>query len=329
MASADFQDSQKDLFDNIEIKNILNSLDEGAFVVDNKNRLIFYNNIASSVLNADIEGFIGSDVNSIQFFENFSREQLIPPHVRDLASGYKVSNIYKIEDAEHYFENEKIDIHNEYGEIKGVLYLIRDITKEINLELKLSMEVKLDSLSGLYNSKFFYDEIEKELSRCSRYGHDLGILFIDINNFKFFNDTFGHKTGDDVIKLTGESLKSSVRKNIDTVYRYGGDEFIALLPNTPAKRAVIVANRILLNFQNNFNKKLKSIISDESYAPAFENFNSESNKSKKITLSTGITEYKKGKSATDLVREADKAMYTAKKDMFTHIYIYDHETDKV
>ena len=328
MVSADFNNSQKDLFQNIEIKNLLNSLDEGALVMNVKNKLIFYNNNAPLILRTNFEDFLGENIGLICYFENLFKEQIIPSHIRDLASGYKVSNIYKIDDRDHYFENEKIDIYNESGEIKGTLYLIRDITKEIQLELALSMEIKSDSLSGLFNSRFFYEEIEKELSRCLRYGYDLSILFMDINNFKFFNDTFGHKLGDEVIKLTGKSLKNSMRKNIDTAYRYGGDEFIVILPNTPAKRSTIVANRILLNFQNGFKEKLKTLISDEAYSLTLNNFisnNNNNNNVNKIGLSIGITEYKKGKSASELIKEADRSMYKAKKDLKTHICIYNSE----
>lgn len=320
MTTANFKNSQEDLFQNIGIEDLLNSLDEGAFAVNCKHQLIFYNNNASMILKTDIEDFLGKDIGSILYFKNLHKEQIIPTHIKDLASGYKVSNIYEIDGCNHYFENEKIDIYNESGGIKGALYLIRDITKEIQLELALSMEIKLDSLSGLYNSKFFHETIEKELSRCSRYGHDLSILFIDINNFKFFNDKFGHQSGDEIIKLTGESLKNAIRKNIDTAYRYGGDEFTIIMPNTPAKRATIVANRILLNFQNNFKETLKAIISEKTCDLTLDNFIPSDNA---IGLSIGITEYKKGKSACTLIKEADQSMYTAKRNNFrTHIHIF-------
>jgi len=237
MIVTDFKNSQEDLFQNIGIEDLLNSLDEGAFAVNYKNELIFYNNNASIILKTNIDYFLGDDINAICYFKNLSKEQIIPSHIRDLASGYKVSNIYEIDGQNHYFENEKVDIYNESAEIKGALYLIRDITKEIQLELALSMEIKLDGLSGLYNAKCFHETIEKELSRCLRYGHDLSILFIDINNFKFFNDKFGHQSGDEVIKLTGKSLGDAIRKNIDTAYRYGGDEFTVIMPNTTGKKS--------------------------------------------------------------------------------------------
>ena len=327
MVCAEFNDLEHDLLENIEIKNLLNSLDEGVFVIDKEDNLVFYNDTAPLILKTDMDAFLNKNIRLIHYFENLFKEQVIPAHIRDLASGYKISNICKIDGDSHYFENERIELYGGSGEIKGTLYLVRDITKEIRLELSLSNEIKLDSLSGLYNSRFFYEEIEKEVSRCSRYGYDLSLLFIDINNFKFFNDALGHKAGDEIIKFTGESLKNAIRKNVDSAYRYGGDEFIVILPNTPAKRSTIVANRILSNFQNGFKEKLKTLISEGSHNLNFDNFILDGGKYKKIGLSIGIAGYQTGKPAEALVKEADIAMYKAKakKEQDVQICIYEED----
>ena len=322
MVGAEFNDLEHDLFENIEIKNLLNSLDEGAFIIDNKDNLVFYNNSAPLVLKTNLEEFLNKNIRLIYYFENLFKEQIIPAHIRDLASGYKISNIYIIDEQSHYFENERIELYSSLDEIKGTLYLVRDITKEIQLEISLSNEIKLDNLSGLYNSKSFHEEIEKEISRSSRYGHDLSIFFIDINNFKVFNDTLGHQAGDEIIKFTGESLKKAIRKNVDSVYRYGGDEFTVILPNTPAKRSTIVANRILSNFHKGFKEKLKTIAADEAYDLNFDNFIFKGDTSKKIGLSIGIAGHQVGKPADELIKEADIAMYKAKKEPEIPICIY-------
>ncbi|HEC24514.1 MAG TPA: GGDEF domain-containing protein [bacterium] len=309
---------QEDLFQNIEIKDLLNSLDEeAAIVTDNTNKIIFYNNIASIMLMVDLENFLHKHIETVSYFENLLKKCKVPIKIKDLPTGYKVSHIHEMSGKDHYFEHERVDIYDETGKNKGVLYLIRDITKEINVEMLLSVEVKVDGLSGLYNLRSFYEELEKELSRCSRYGYDLSILFIDINNFKFFNDNLGHKAGNEAIKLLSKALIDSVRKNIDTVYRYGGDEFTVILPNTPAKRAAIVANRILSNFKNNLKKDLKFLMSDTSCDLCLENIilDDDNKDFKAIGLSIGVSQYKKGKSANELIVEADKAMYAAKHDL--------------
>jgi|GEM_PF-4617150 len=319
MVSESFANSQKDLFKNIEIKDLLNSLDEVAIITDNENKIIFYNSITPIILSADIENYLYKKIDTIPYFENLLKYNKIPAEIKDLPTGYKVSHIYKIGGKDHYFEHENVDIYDETGTSKATLFLIRDITKEIEVEILLSLEINVDKLSGLYNSKCFYEDLEKELSRCSRYGYDLSILFIDINNFKHINDILGHIAGDEIIKLTGKSLLMSIRKNVDTAYRYGGDEFVMILPNTPAKRATIVTNRVLSNFKNNLAEALKSIIPDidnntDSIKFKASALNLNGNNPNKIGLSIGIAEYKKGKSAEQLINEADHAMYEAKKE---------------
>ena len=329
MIGAEFQDKklEDDILKNVEIKNLLNSLEEGAFVVDKDENLVFYNDAAPIILKINLNEFLYKNIRHTYYFDNLFKNQHIPEYIRNLASGCKISNICYLEGKDHYFENEKIDLFNEFGEIKGALYLVRDITKEIQLELSLSNEVRMDNLSKLYNSRFFREELDKEISRCFRYGHDLSILFIDINNFKYLNDTLGHQAGDEIIRFTGESLKNAIRKNVDTAFRYGGDEFTVILPNTPAKRSTIVANRILYNFDNGFKEKLKKHISDENFNEKIDNFtfDSDDNKSKKIGLSIGISGFKKGKRADELIEEADIAMYRAKRGSGNQVFIYEEQ----
>ena len=328
MVGVEFQDKnlEQDILKNVEIKNLLNSLEEGAFVVDKEENLVFYNNSAPFVLKTDLEEFLNKNIRLVYFFEDLFKDQPIPEYIRNLASGYKTSNICNLAGKDHYFENEKIDLFNDLGEIKGALYLVRDITKEIQLELSLSNEVKLDNLSGLYNSRFFREEIDKEVSRSSRYGHDLSILFIDINNFKCLNDALGHQAGDEIIRFTGISLKNAIRKNVDTAFRYGGDEFTVILPNTPAKRSTIVANRILDNFNGGFKEILKVLMSDGNFNLKLDNSTlNNDEKFRKIGISIGISGFKKGKCADELIKEADIAMYKAKKNLGNPVFIYEEQ----
>jgi GGDEF domain-containing protein len=110
---------------------------------------------------------------------------------------------------------------------------------------------------------------------------------------------------------------------VDSAYRYGGDEFVVILPNTPAKRSTIVANRIISLFQNGFNEKLKTIMSREAENISLEDLTFDDNKSKKVGLSIGISEYRQGKPFNELIKEADAAMYKAKRNTGIPICIYE------
>ncbi len=325
--------------DDIAMSDILNSMDEAVIITNNENKILFCNNYFTINFSISLNNCLNRNIKEISFFKYlFSDDLIVPSEIRDLASGYKVTNIHEIDNKNHYFENDRIPIYDHSGETKGIIYLIRDITKEIKFEQKLNILAKTDSLSGLYNSRYFYEELEKEIARCARYDCDLVLMFIDIDNFKMFNDTFSHKAGDEIIKFTAASLNNSVRKKIDVICRYGGDEFVAILPNTDANRSTIVANRILNYFNNGFNDKLKNIIGEIKEKENDSINVAENNKinidshlernsnnifdNKKISLSIGISEYKNGKKAKELINEADGAMYKAKQQNGGRFYIY-------
>lgn len=310
--------------DDIAISDILNSMEEAVVITNKENKVIFCNSYFMINFNINLNGCLNKNIKEIQYFKYlFSDDLTVPTEIKDLASGYKVTNIYEIDEQNHYFENDRIPIYDSSGEIKGIVYLFRDITKEIRFEQKLNILAKTDSLSGLYNSRYFYDELEKEMARCARYDYDLALMFIDIDNFKIFNDTYGHKIGDEIIRFTAYALNNSIRKKIDTVCRYGGDEFVAILPNTNAMRSTIVANRIMNFFNNGLNEKLQTVLKEDVCADnntVADNIGAD----KKINLSIGISEYKNGKKSEELINEADSAMYKAKKQSGCKVCIFNN-----
>ncbi len=121
--------------------------------------------------------------------------------------------------------------------------------KRIHLQKELEQQAIHDPLTGAYNRRYFDQTIETELQRSKRYNHPIGFLMIDIDRFKEINDTFGHQTGDKVLQTVAELLSDQLREN-DLVIRYGGDEFLVVLPETNGKLEVVkeriqqsVANR--------------------------------------------------------------------------------------
>ena len=170
----------------------------------------------------------------------------------------------------------------------------RQLTKERNRILsKLENLAITDGLTKLYNLRHFYNLLEVEIDRCRRYGHSLALLLLDIDNFKVFNDTYGHLEGDKVLVKIGQIIRSCLR-TMDSAYRYGGEEFTVILPETTAQEANNVANRIRTAVElENFFPKAGSVIN--------------------VTISIGVTEYHNKESLSDFIKRADQAMYLSKE----------------
>jgi len=149
-----------------------------------------------------------------------------------------------------------------------------------------------DGLTGLYNYRHFWELLNHEVELSRRYGKPLSLLFLDLDNFKVVNDTLGHPQGDVVLKTLASYLKTAVRL-ADVVCRYGGEEFVVLLPHTMVEAAMIIAER------------LRQQISELTIPlPARE---------LQITVSIGVAGLKDNKTGADLLDEADAAMYRAKQ----------------
>ena len=153
----------------------------------------------------------------------------------------------------------------------------------------------VDELTGLYNYRYLEQRLTEELQRAKRHNCPLSIIYVDFDNFKLINDTFGHEAGNRVLQRVCRTARSATRGK-DFVARVGGDELIVVLPQTDSAGALIAAERI--------KKKLDSI---ELVAGGGERIDA-------ITFSMGIASYPGNADGRDeLIRAADEAMYRAKK----------------
>jgi diguanylate cyclase (GGDEF)-like protein len=100
-----------------------------------------------------------------------------------------------------------------------------------------------DDLTGLHNRRFFESELRREIERCRRFRHDLALVMLDLDHFKDYNDTFGHRAGDDALRHVASCLGDSTHRLLDAIVRYGGEEFAVLLTETDAEGARQVAER--------------------------------------------------------------------------------------
>lgn len=149
------------------------------------------------------------------------------------------------------------EMRDERNQIFGMVATCKDITEKKRLEKRLlEQNAKLeelaitDNLSGLFNVRHFHSEINEAFTRVKRrlYSY-FSLLLIDIDKFKELNDSEGHKRGDMVIEQLGEIIRSCIRRDLDSGFRYGGDEFVVILLDTDPQKSVVVAERILERFR--------------------------------------------------------------------------------
>jgi len=151
-----------------------------------------------------------------------------------------------------------------------------------------------DGLTKLYNSRYFYNQLKIEIDRTERYQRPLSLLLLDIDKFKDYNDTYGHLEGDQVLIRLGQVIRSCLRK-MDSAYRYGGEEFTVILPETEGDEAATVAERI------------RTAVEMERFTPVKDG------DPVSITISIGVTEYNRKEEVALFVQRADKAMYQSKQ----------------
>ncbi|QOL49506.1 sensor domain-containing protein [Massilia litorea] len=196
-------------------------------------------------------------------------------------------------------------VQGEHGETTHFIGVIMDVTATKQRTAHLEHEVNHDPLTGLANRNLMWDRLEQALHLSQRQKSMVGIVLIDLNNFKNINDSFGHEAGDVVLKVVARRLQASVRE-IDTVARLSGDEFVLVLVNQPTLRFTL---RMIERLRQSLTQPVSFM-----------------HKEIAVGASLGVAVYPHdGITAPDLVRSADVAMYHAKATGRNEIYFFSND----
>lgn len=152
-----------------------------------------------------------------------------------------------------------------------------------------------DGLTELFNRRYFDKQLEKELANAQRNNRDLALMMIDIDHFKQFNDFYGHLEGDSCLQFVSAELLKPLRRGSDWAARFGGEEFVIVLPETDLKGARCVAEKILTAFNDAQQPHEKSPMGY-------------------VSVSIGLSQWQKGMQSRELIDQADKQLYTAKQN---------------
>jgi len=200
------------------------------------------------------------------------------------------------------------------GNLFGAIETVEDITTLKLVEVALKEKEKryqelsiTDGLTGLHNLRHFYAQVKGEMERSNRYKHPLSLLLLDIDDFKVFNDTYGHLEGDKILTRLGQVIRRCLRK-IDTAYRYGGEEFTVVLPETRGHDATALAERIRREFEQ-------------------EGFTPKQGLKIRKTVSLGVAQYIPGEELSTFLKRADENMYLAKRDGKNRVHFAEVEAD--
>jgi PleD family two-component response regulator len=179
---------------------------------------------------------------------------------------------------------------------------------------QLAEQARTDGLTGLTNHRHFMDCLDDEVAKARRYGTPLSLLMLDLDDFKPFNDTYGHPQGDKLLRGVAGILRGTTRDRLDLVARYGGEEFVVLLPSTPAAGATVTGERLVRDVSGDARdavgvaETIRRMMAEN----LFEGFPSRDEVH--VTVSVGIATFPDhAGSAFELVVNADKALYLAKR----------------
>lgn len=268
------------------LEAIVASTSDAICTTDMKGRVIFFNPGAAKMLGVHPRDVVGLPVH--RFYEGGKGEaekimKLLNEHgsltnfeTAVLAGGRRI-----------WISLSASFIKDKQGRRIGTLGISKDITKRVELERKLRELSITDNLTGLYNQRHLAERAAVEVQRAKRQRHRLSVVVIDLDHFKMVNDHFGHLEGDRVLQEVSEAIRKSIRAGVDAAFRYGGDEFVLILPGTSAKGAEAVVRRVRQALQ--------------------------AGRKDTISLSHGVAALKTGDSSAELMRRADAAMYAAKR----------------
>lgn len=270
-------------------------------------KYLYVSHAGKETLQYEDEELIGHD--SYLFIHPDDLEKIRSKHEELMENGYAVST-YRIrrKDGEYIWLESSVKCLTGKTEELQLIIISRNITErklaeqklqEANLVLK-ELSAK-DGLTGIWNRRTFDEQLEIEwyrsLINSDAHTHPLSLIMLDIDQFKKFNDTYGHQAGDDCLKKVANAIEQTARKTGDMVFRYGGEEFSVLLPETDLEGAVVVAERIRKVVEN------LAIPHSGSEVSQF------------VTISLGVHTIIPNEERTmdQLIVEADKALYQAKQ----------------
>lgn len=270
------------------LETIVTSISDAICTTDMKGRVVYFGPGAEKMLGRPARSIVGRRAHTL-YQEGRSAAQRI---MKALLRRGSVSGLETVMLGDRRLVHVSMSaalLRDRSGRVIGTLGVSKDITERVELERRLRELSITDNLTGLHNQRHFRDRLPEEMRRASRQRQALSLILFDLDRFKEINDTHGHLQGDRVLLEVARTLKQSIRAGVDGAFRYGGDEFVALLPGMDLSRARGVIRRLRLGLRQ----------ADPGGRP--------------VAFSAGCAALRSGDTPDSLLRRADARMYAAKR----------------
>ncbi len=271
---------------------VINSVRDAIVMVDRNGAVTLWNPAANQLFGYTKEEILGKDLHKVMGLSELSYNRYkvnFEKHI--ILDDYEVTKELKAFHKDgHEFE---VEISISSLKIKDENYfvgIVRDISERIRAREELEKLCVTDFLTNTYNRRYFIEKLEDEIERAKRTGREFSLAMLDIDRFKSVNDRFGHSVGDLVLKNIADLIKKRIR-SVDCLARWGGEEFVILLVDTPIERAYGILEELRLGISK---IKIQGVDS--------------------FTGSFGVAGYIEGDTSNSIIMQADKMMYQAKAD---------------
>ncbi len=280
------------------ITNMIAVCPDGIIGVDMHGTVVIFNEKAAVLTHRNAEDVLGSlDIGEIYGSRDQARGIKAALYAEEYGGAGKLEGFEtSIVDTEGRIIPIRLSavVINDEGTPVGSVGFFHDMTNQKEMERKLHNLSITDGLTNLFNQRHFHTCLADEIDRVKRYNHPLSLICFDLDGFKNCNDRYGHLEGDNVLRRIG-TLLNTITRHSDKAFRYGGDEFFVLLPETNLTQATVTAEKIRQMFNESWPYE-----TDRSTTGA------------RVTLSIGVVQRVGEISGEALIKRADVAMYNAK-----------------
>ncbi len=296
---------EKDAFQ-LKLEKLITYSAVPMFVLDSNHQVLYWNQACEDLTGVEAEEMIGTTNHGVGFYSD-PRDCLADVLINKTMENYPgyydkyvISGLLNgglraegwvpmLHGDPRYLVIDAVPICDETDELLVVVETIQDISDRKKLEDELANLASTDALTGVLNRHRFKEVILSEITRAKRYGNSLSLIMFDLDFFKNINDTYGHNTGDMVLRQAAQIIQENIRET-DVVARWGGEEFLVLCPESSKEEAIQIADKLRLMVERYSFEEVQG-----------------------ITMSCGVTDFQDEDTMDIFINRADEALYLAKE----------------